>query len=179
MSILNIHTTSNPDKIFINGFMGSGKSYWGKIWALQYGYFFYDLDEVIETSEGKSIATIFEKLGEEYFRRIETQALHSFSQKNNCIIACGGGAACFNHNIDWMNTHGATVYIEASPQYILSRVKEEKSKRPLINKLNEAELIFFIEQKLKERIPFYNQAKLTVQAESLDSNSLSAFNLKR
>ena len=145
----------------------------------QFGYFFYDLDEVIEINEGKSIAAIFEKDGEEFFRRIETQALQSFSQKNNCIVACGGGAACFNNNIDWMNTNGATVYIEASPQYILSRVKEEKSKRPLINKLNEAELIFFIEQKLKERIPFYNQAKLTLQAETLDNNSLSAFNLKQ
>lgn len=178
MSISNIHAASYPDKIFLNGFMGSGKSYWGKIWALQYGYFFYDLDEVIETNEGKSIADIFENQGEEYFRKIETEALQNFVQKYNCIIACGGGTACFNDNIDWMNSHGATVYLEASPQYILSRVKDEKSKRPLINKLNEAELIFFIEQKLKERVPFYNQAQLTVQAENLNSNSLSYFNLK-
>ena len=164
--------------IFLIGFMGSGKTYWGKIWAQKKGLDFYDLDETIEEKEGRSIATIFEKEGEDYFRKTETEALHTFSEKDNCIIACGGGAACFNDNMRWMNKNGMTVYLSATPPYILSRIKDEKDKRPLINKLNEAELLFFIEQKLKEREPFYNQAKIILPVADLNDESLSALNTK-
>jgi shikimate kinase len=160
-------------KIFLIGFMGSGKTYWGKIWAKKNGLDFYDLDEVIEKEECKTIAAIFETAGEAYFRKIETIALHSFAKIENCIIACGGGAACFNDNLQWMNEHGTTVYLSAKPPYILASVKEEKDKRPLINKLNEAELLFFIEQKLKEREPFYKQAKIILPVTELNDASLS------
>jgi shikimate kinase len=162
--------------VFLIGFMGSGKTYWGKIWAQQLGLDFYDLDAIVEDKEGRSIAIIFEKEGERYFRTKETTALKQFSEIGNAVVACGGGAACFNDNMQWMNEHGTTVYLSASPQYILSRIKEEKDKRPLISKLNEAELLFFIEQKLKEREPFYKQAKLILTVEDLNANSLSAIN---
>jgi len=168
--------SSGGEKFFLIGFMGSGKTYWGKIWAQKNDLDFYDLDEMIETKESRSIASIFEKEGEAYFRKIETALLHSFSDKYNCIISCGGGTACFNNNMQWMNEHGTTVYLAATPTYILSRVKEEKDKRPLINKLNEAELLFFIEQKLKEREPFYSQAQLILPVTELNDNSLSTFN---
>ena len=163
-------------KIFLIGFMGSGKTYWGKVWAQHYDLKFYDLDAIIEEKEGKSIAVIFEKEGEAFFRRTETEALQTFSEKDNCIIACGGGAACFNENMRWMNENGITVYISATAPYILSRVKEEKDKRPLINKLNESELLFFIEQKLKERESFYNQAQLILPVTELNDDSLSTLN---
>jgi shikimate kinase len=166
------------EKVFLIGFMGSGKTHWGKIWAQKDGLDFYDLDEMIENKEGRSIASIFENEGEGYFRKIETEVLHSFSDKDNCIISCGGGTACCNGNMDWMNEHGTTVYLAASPSYILSRVKEEKDKRPLINKLNEAELLFFIEQKLKEREPFYKQAKVVLPVADINENNLSNLNTK-
>ncbi len=161
------------EKIFLIGFMGSGKTYWGKIWAEKNGLDFYDLDEIVERQEGKSIAVIFETSGEAYFRKIETEALRIFSEKENCIIACGGGAACFNDNMQWMNENGTTVYLSATPQYIFSHVIGEKTKRPLIKKINEAELLFFIEQKLKEREPFYNQAKFILPVTELNAGSLS------
>lgn len=164
-------------KIFLIGFMGSGKTHWGKIWSQQKGLAFYDLDEIIEKKEGKTIAAIFEKQGEEYFRKIETDALRTFEGKDNCLIACGGGTACFNKNMRWMNDNGTTIYLSAMPSYILSRVKEEKDKRPLINKHNEAELLFFIEQKLKEREPFYNKAKITFPVTELNENTLSTINM--
>ena len=163
-------------KVFLIGFMGSGKTYWGKIWAQQKGLDFYDLDEIVEAKEGKSIAAIFEKEGEDYFRKTETEALHTLSEKDGCIIACGGGTACFNDNIQWMNKQGTSVYLSATPTDILNRVIEEKDKRPLLNKLNEAELLFFIEQKLKEREPFYNQAKIILPVTALNENSLSTIN---
>ncbi len=163
--------------IFLIGFMGSGKTYWGSIWARQMGLEFYDLDEVIEKEHGKTISVIFEKEGEDHFRKIETIALHAFAEKHNCIIACGGGTACFNDNIQWMNENGTTIYLSATPQYIFDRVLDDKEKRPLINKHNEAELLFFIEQKLKEREPFYTQAKKILTVTELKDDTLSTINL--
>lgn len=165
-------------KIFLIGFMGSGKTYWGKVWAKQLALSFYDLDEIIEAAQGKKIAQIFEKEGEDHFRSIETTALQTFAEKKDCMIACGGGTACFNDNMQWMNENGTTIYLSASPQYIFNRVAAEKDKRPLIKKINEAELLFFIEQKLKEREQFYKQAKFILPADELDENSLSTLNFQ-
>ena len=166
-------------RIFLIGFMGSGKTYWGKIWAQQSGLVFYDLDEVIEKKQGKTISEIFEKDGEDYFRKIESSALRAFAETENCIIACGGGTACFNDNIQWMNENGKTVYLSAIPQYIFDRVLEEKGKRPLIKKHNEAELLFFIEQKLKEREPFYSQAKFILPVTELNDDSLQPLTINQ
>ncbi len=162
-------------KIFLIGFMGSGKSYWGKKWAQKHSFYFYDLDDVIEKKQGRSIAAIFEKDGEDAFRKLEAGALMKFASKDHCMIACGGGTACYADNMQWMNEHGITVYLSATPQYIYDRVLEEKEKRPLIKKVNRAELLFFIEQKLKEREVFYNQAKIILAAEEIDDNFVPEF----
>lgn len=168
---------SGSIRIFLIGFMGSGKTHWGKIWAQESGLAFYDLDEVIEKENGKTIAAIFEQAGEDHFRKIETVALQAFAGTENCIIACGGGTACFNDNMPWMNEHGTTVYLSATPQYIFDRVLDDKEKRPLIKKHNEAELLFFIEQKLKEREPFYKQAKIILPVTELNAGSLSTIKI--
>ena len=162
-------------KIFLIGFMGSGKTFWGRAWAQRYYFDFYDLDEVIETQQQKTITAIFEKDGEDTFRGIETTALKTFSDKTKYILACGGGTACYNDNMKWMNENGTTVYLCATPQYIYDRVIEEKDKRPLISKLNPAELLFFIEQKLKEREVYYNQAKIILQVQDINENFLPEF----
>ena len=147
---------------FLIGFMGSGKTHWGKIWASMYSFTFIDLDEVIEKKEEKSIADIFDIKGENYFREIEAAALRSFDDLENTIIACGGGTPCFFKNIEWMNAKGTTIYLYSTAQEILHRVLSEQDKRPLIKKMNKGELLFFIEQKLKERENFYNAANITV-----------------
>ena len=165
--------------IFLIGFMGSGKTFWGSKWSQQYSFDFFDLDAVIEAEQKRTIASIFEKDGEPFFRETETAALQSFAQKENCIIACGGGTACFNDNMAWMNEHGLTVYLSASPQYIFDRVMDEQDKRPLINKLNKAELLFFIEQKLKERDFFYNQAQVILPVQQLTADLVPEFFLNR
>jgi shikimate kinase len=164
-------------KIFLIGFMGSGKTHWGSIWAKNLNMPFFDLDKQIEEAEQKTVAEIFEKKGEAYFREKEAVALRLFAQKDNCIIACGGGTPCFNDNLQWMNEKGTIIYLQSSPQDILQRVLEEQSKRPLIKNLNEGELLFFIQQKLKEREPFYTQAKIILQTNILAHDTLSTLNL--
>jgi shikimate kinase len=164
-------------KIFLIGFMGSGKTHWGSIWAKELNIAFFDLDKQIEDAEQKTVAAIFEKKGEAYFREKEAVILRTFAEKDNCIIACGGGTPCFDDNMKWMNEHGTTIYLQSAAKDILQRVLEEQDKRPLIKNLNEAELLFFIQQKLKEREPFYTQAKIIVQTNALDNNTLANLNL--
>jgi shikimate kinase len=113
--------------IFLIGFMGTGKTHWGKIWAAKTGLPFFDLDDVIEEQENKTIAAIFEQDGESYFRQRETAVLQSFSGYQNSIISCGGGTACFNNNMQWMNDNGTTVYLSATAADIIKRVIDERA----------------------------------------------------
>lgn len=153
--------------------MGSGKSYWGHIWALQNGYTFYDLDSEIEKAFEMSIELIFEKHGEDKFRELERYHLQKFENKKNCLIACGGGAPCFFNNLEWMKQTGTIIYLKASPEYILSRIMNETSKRPLLKKLNPSELLFFIQEKLKEREPVYLKSHYIFDVEKLNNDSLN------
>lgn len=156
---------------FLTGFMGSGKTYWGKIWAEQYNLDFIDLDEVIEKREGKTIAEIFADGGETFFRQIEFTALRSIDNIKDTIVACGGGTPCFLENMQWMNNNGTTVYLSSAPAEIFDRVLPELKKRPLISTMNETELLIFIEQKLKERSSFYEAASITLFTKNLSENS--------
>jgi shikimate kinase len=152
--------------------MGSGKSYWGHIWALEDGYTFYDLDAEIENVFELPVEQIFEKHGEDKFREMERYHLRKFENKHRCLVACGGGTPCFFDNMDWMKEHGTIVYLKASPEYILERVMDETEKRPLLKKVNGSELLFFIEQKLKERESVYLQADYVLEVTGLTKDSL-------
>ena len=158
--------------IFLIGFMGSGKTHWGKIWAAKSGLQFFDLDAVIEQEEKKSIAEIFEQNGEAYFRQRETEVLKTFTQKQHCIIACGGGTPCFNNNMQWMNDNGQTIYLLATPNQILQRVITEQEQRPLIKDFSPEDLMLFIENKLKEREPFYSNAKIILPVATITADTI-------
>jgi shikimate kinase len=161
-------------KIFIIGFMGSGKTHWGKIWAAKSGLQFFDLDEVIEQEEKKSVAEIFSQKGEAYFRQREMEMLQIFATKENCIIACGGGTPCFNNNMQWMSANGTTVYLLATAKEIFNRVITEQQKRPLIKDFSPQELLVFIENKLQEREIYYSQAKIILPASAIKADSINS-----
>lgn len=159
-------------RIYLTGFMGSGKTHWGKIWSADTDMSFYDLDELIEQKHRQSVTEIFEKKGEDFFRKAEAEMLRETAGFNNCIIACGGGTPCFGDNLQWMNDHGYTVYLKASPKQLLENVLKETEKRPLLKKLNTAELLFFIEKKLQERESFYAGAKMQLQSDALKNDTI-------
>ena len=174
MSTLNNSPLGDGSKIFLIGFMGSGKTHWGKIWAAKTGLLFFDLDEIIEQEEGKTIAAIFEQNGEAHFRQQESAVLKTLSTNNNCIIACGGGTACFNNNMQWMNENGTTIYLAATADEVYKRVITEQEKRPLIKNLSAADLLSFITQKLQERDFFYTQAKIILPVTTLNDNTIKS-----
>jgi shikimate kinase len=159
--------------IFLIGFMGSGKSHWGHIWALEHGYTFYDLDTEIEKAFEMQVEEIFEKHGEDKFRELERYHLRKFEKKKKYLLSCGGGTPCFFDNLEWMKQHGEIIYLKASPEYILDRVMDETAKRPLLKEVNPAELLFFIQKKLKEREPVYLKANHILEVEDLQNDSLN------
>ncbi|WP_343667713.1 shikimate kinase [Chitinophaga sp.] len=160
-------------KIFLLGFMGAGKSYWGKQLAEHLELPFYDLDDVIVESEEMSISDIFATKGEDYFRERESFWLRELSEEDNFLISCGGGAPCFQDNMDVMNERGITIWLNPELPLIVDRLKRKKAKRPLIADLPDEEILAFVEKKLAERQPFYQQAQITI-AES-DSVTLETF----
>ncbi len=155
--------------------MGSGKSYWGSIWANKLFLRFIDIDEVIEKQSGETIMQIFDMEGETAFRHLERKILENLVTEKDVIIACGGGTPCFFDNIQLMNNHGKTVYLKASVDQIISRVSGELHKRPLLKNLNDEELKSFIDDKLKEREPYYLQATLIIPVDELNENSIQSF----
>ena len=155
--------------------MGSGKSHWGRIWAAKEDLSFVDLDAEVEKAFGMSVLDIFEKKGEGKFRELERYHLRKFENKKNFLLSCGGGTPCFDDNIEWMKMHGKVFYLKADPQIILEQVMHETEQRPLLKKVNPSELLFFIQQKLAEREPYYSQAHFTVNVEELNDNTLSHF----
>jgi shikimate kinase len=162
-----------PVNFFLIGFMGSGKTHWGKIWAKKEGLTFYDLDVKIEKAFRMSVAEIFEKKGEEKFRELERYHLRKFENKKNFLLACGGGTPCFSDNIKWMKSQGKVFYLKADPEMLLKQVMHETEKRPIIKKVNPSELLFFIQKKLEERAPYYLQADFILNVKELKENSLS------
>lgn len=145
------------------GFMGSGKTHWGRQLSKKLEFPFFDLDEMIMRLANKSITEIFEQDGEEKFRTLEKEALYMITEGHDkFILACGGGTPCFFNNIDYMNQSGITVWINTPSEILLDRLIKEKSKRPLIKNLNEEQLYAFILKKMADRKIFYEQAKIKI-----------------
>ena len=159
-------------RIFLTGFMGVGKSYWGKIWGETAPMPFIDLDALIEAETRMPIARIFEMKGEEWFRQKEAELLRSLANKAHFILSCGGGTPCFHDNMRWMNQHGFTVLLEADPFVIVEQLQQQTSQRPLLAQVNTEGLLHFIVTKLAEREHCYRQAKLHIRTGDLDANSI-------
>lgn len=159
-------------KLFLIGMMGSGKSYWAQHLADESNIDWMDLDAEIEKETSQTIKEIFETEGEAFFRNKERDALHNLSSFQNIIVATGGGTPCFHNNMQWMNEHGTTIWIDEPIDILVQRLTPEKAHRPLIKNLNDDELATFLSNKLKERTPFYSQAKFRLSSETLSADKL-------
>lgn len=151
-------------KIFLIGFMGSGKSYLGKKLSEKLMLPFFDLDAEVESNEGKTINELFDEKGEEYFRLREKDYLHLITESHESfIMATGGGTPCYYNNIDYMNLAGTTVWINSTLDVLFDRLLKEKLKRPLLKGLDEAQLKGFIQKKFSDRKIYYEQARISVE----------------
>jgi shikimate kinase len=163
------------DKIFLVGFMGSGKSTLGRKLAKLLGYEVVDLDKLIELEVGMSISDYFQHHGEDAFRQLEYDMLRNMIYPDKVVFATGGGTPCYFDTMEWMNRSGVTIYISLNVSALVNRLKNAKSDRPLIKDMKEDELVDFVTKKLAERAVFYEKAKFMVSGIDLTAEKLAHY----
>jgi shikimate kinase len=145
-------------RIFLLGFMGAGKTYWGEKMAALTGFAFVDLDNLVEQHSSSSIPELFEQFGESTFRQIERECLLKCAHLQQTIVATGGGTPCFFDNMQWMKACGKTIYLKVPANILALRLRRMPNFRPLLAGIEEHLLDQHIERLLLERERFYLQA---------------------
>lgn len=163
-------------KIYLIGFMGSGKTTVGRRLSTASGWPMVDMDKYIEDTVGQSIAEIFESGGEARFRELEREALLKISaEPQNIIVSTGGGMPCMGDNMDIMIASGTVIYIKMPPKALVSRLIKAKEDRPLIRGKSEAELLEYIEKMLALREPYYTRASVITDGISVNVQRLMKY----
>ena len=162
-------------KIFLIGYMASGKSTAGKKLAAKLGFAFIDLDTFIEEEYEQTISEIFSQKGENEFRAMEHNALKKIISQENVVVACGGGTPCYYGNMELMNNNGTTIYLKMSADALAHRLLNAKDKRPLVENKTEPELRSFINDHLEKREDIYHQAQYTVKGKDRNVDELVDF----
>ncbi len=155
-------------KIILLGFMGSGKSVFGKRLAKRLNIKFFDLDKHIEQNYRMTIPSIFSTFDETVFRNIEKIELVKILKEDSFVLSCGGGTPCFNNNIDTINDYGLSIYIELDQESLVERLSKSRTKRPLITGLKQEELANKVSELLKIREKNYKQAHITVNGNDIN-----------
>lgn len=152
--------------IYLVGYMYSGKTTFGRQLAERLGYHFADLDTMFENKVRTSIPVFFAHYGEQAFRIIEQKVLHSTTELDNHVIATGGGTPCFFDNMEWMNAHGLSLYLDTPIPTLLQRAATSRKVRPILANKSESERATFVREQLEHRLPFYTQASLTYSTDT-------------
>lgn len=147
--------------IFLIGMPGSGKSTIGKQLAEKLQIPFFDTDEIISSLEEMSISEIFNTYGELHFRKLEADLITNW-KLHNAVIATGGGLPCNDELMSHLNNLGLTIWLKVSTAALEQRLEAEIETRPLLNQ--DGKLLPWIKSTLKERTPYYNQAKTRINA---------------
>ena len=161
-------------KIAFVGYMGSGKSFWANKLALEIGLQYIDLDSFLEENYlHSSVSDFIRDKGEIMFRKLEKQALLVLCEsENDMVLSCGGGTPCYYNNMETLNDNFYTVYLNCTIKTLVSRLSDELSHRPLLNHLDPSELKEFVAKHLFERRIFYSQAKITLNENHFNMESL-------
>lgn len=161
--------------IYIVGFMGSGKTTIGRMFADEIGWRFADLDDDIEHAQHRSISEIFATCGEEEFRRIEFEAIQhrvrAVCRGVPMVLALGGGAFTRPDTIKLLNENGITVWVDTSFEIVRKRV-QASDHRPLARDMERFERLY------RERRAYYAQAEFRVTVPVNDSRAALADLLK-
>jgi shikimate kinase len=164
-------------KIFLSGYMGSGKSLISQHLSEKSQIPLVDLDDQISLIESQSISEIFESKGEIHFRKLESRILEDvLNQPASLIVSLGGGTPCYGINMELIKSfpNAKTVYLKASVGFLTERLFLEKDSRPLISHLtSKDDLEDFIRKHLFERGYYYNQSDIIVDVEDKDPGAIA------
>ena len=156
------------NRIYLVGYMGAGKTTAARRLAQRLGWQVADTDAMFEEKYKISVCDFFNKYDEPLYRKLESEVLKSTESMENTVISTGGGTACYFDNMEWMNDHGLTIFLRISPAAVVDRLLHAKRTRPLAEGKDEAQLSAFVATHYAERLPFYEQAQITVKAEDFD-----------
>ena len=148
--------------IVLTGFMGVGKSTTGKILAQKLKLNFVDTDEEIEKIYNMTIPEIFAKYGETKFREYETEVIKKVSEKDGCLISCGGGVVKSETNMNYLKQSGKIVNLYASVDKIIKNIDNDAN-RPLIFGKSKDE----IANLMNEREKFYKNCHIRIDVTDL------------
>lgn len=163
-----------PSLIYLTGFMGSGKSAVAPELGRLLGWAHADLDAEIGKESGMSVAEIFARKGEAFFRKTEREVLRTLSGWRERVIALGGGTLLDTSNREIIRATGILVYLEADAEILIERLGSA-SGRPLLStndhSAEDVNLSLIIPRLLREREPGYRSAEFTVPAEAVDPSA--------
>jgi shikimate kinase len=146
-----------PINIILVGFMGSGKTSTGKELAKLLKYRFIDLDQWIENKNKIKIPIIFNKYGEDYFRKEEKKAVDYLVNKKRYVVSTGGGVWLNKENRNKLSKLGYCIWLVVSPAECFKRTRKNIANRPLLNKSNPLKSI---KQLMVIRNKYYSMAKM-------------------
>tara|TARA_B100000579_G_scaffold146408_1_gene118807 strand:- start:268 stop:780 length:513 start_codon:yes stop_codon:yes gene_type:complete len=153
--------------IVLIGMMGSGKSSIGKILSKKLNLDFIDIDEEIEKSENNTISDIFNKKGENYFRKLEQNITIYFLKLENKIISLGGGGYINLQIRKQCSKNCSTYWLNWKIETLMKRISKSK-KRPLAVKLNSYEM----KKLIIERAKIYNLSDYKINCDKLDKDQI-------
>lgn len=142
------------------GMMGAGKTAIGTAVARNLGVPFLDSDSEIELAANMSIAEIFSRYGETFFREKEAQVIDRLLRTEKCILSTGGGAYLSERNRAMVHDAGIAVWLRADLALLWNRVKHKET-RPL---LRTEDPYGTLKQLYEARVPYYSKAELVVDA---------------
>lgn len=152
----------HPQNLFLIGPMGAGKSAVGRQLARMLHMVFVDSDEEIESRTGVDIPFIFEKEGEEGFRKREAMVIDDLSAREGVVLATGGGAVVDPQSRSHLGARGFVVYLHTTVQQQLARTKKGRE-RPLLEQGDRGEIL---EELMVSRDPMYREiADLVVETD--------------
>ena len=155
---------------YLTGFMAAGKSTIGPILANTLGWEFYDLDKEVEKKEGTKITELFNRRGEEYFRKSETEILRKLSGRNEVIISLGGGAIASDVNFRIIKSSGKIIYLKSSPEIVYKRLRFKRDRPAFIFEGDELpskeEFLRRINELLEARKKYYEQCDFIVDTDT-------------
>jgi shikimate kinase len=143
----------NPNNLFLIGPMGAGKSAVGRQLARMLHLDFVDSDDEIESRTGVDIPFIFEKEGEEGFRKREARVIDDLSQLEGIVLATGGGAVSNADSRNHLGARGFVIYLYTSVKQQLERTNRGRE-RPMLENGDRAEVL---ERLMAERDPLYRE----------------------
>lgn len=153
-------------RIYLVGLPGTGKSTSGKRFAKKLGWGYADLDKLVEMRAHQRIPDIFKQQGEAAFRELEASCLRETGASNELVVGCGGGAAAWGENMDWMLANGQVIWINIKIEELVKRLTISRGVRPMFPSRDPADIQLRLEKLLEQRQAAYARASVVVDSET-------------